>query len=80
MTGYVAVEPGLTDTVWVVKIGAVCPVAPTSNCNEDDVPPPGAGVSTVTEVVPAVATCAAAICAVSLVELTYCVVSAEVPK
>jgi len=44
VTGYVAEEPGFTNTVRVVNTGAVCPAAPTSNCNAVDAPPPGAGV------------------------------------
>ena len=42
-----------------------------------EVPPPGAGLDTVTLAVPAIAISAAAICAVSCVELTNVVVRAE---
>jgi len=44
-----------------------------------DVPPPGAGVTTVTETVPSVATSNAGTVAVSAVALTYVVVNAVVP-
>ena len=79
-TGYVAEVPGFTATVWIEKIDWVPCEAPTSNCKEEDVPPPGAGVWTVTEVIPVLATCAAETWAVSWVALTYCVASAEDPQ
>jgi hypothetical protein len=74
------VEPALTEADGVVNDGGVDPGVSTSNCNALDVPPPGAGVCTVTGEIPALTMLAAGTCAVKLVPLTYCVVSAVGPQ
>jgi hypothetical protein len=57
VTAQVAVAPGATEAVRVVKFGPDPEAAlSTSNCSELEVPPPGVGVCTVTAVIPAVAT------------------------
>ena len=79
---YVAVVPAVTVTTVLGTVGAVAEPEDesTSNCNTSEVPPPGAGVCTFSAVAPGVAISAAATVAVSWVELTNCVVSADVPQ
>ena len=80
VTGYVADEPGDTVAVMVVKVGGVPDPESTSNCTGLEVPPPGAGVCTVTAVVPPEVMSEAGTCAVSFVALPYVVVRAVVPQ
>src|SRR4030095_7511332 len=61
----VTLPPGAT----VVALTVSCGPEPTVNVNGADVPPPGAGVKTVTATLPAVATSAPAIDARSCVAL-----------
>jgi len=72
VTGYFAVEPAVTVSVVEDTVGAEAGfgVESTSNTKELEVPPPGAGVSAVIEVVPALAISAAVTAAVSLLALT----------
>jgi hypothetical protein len=81
VTGYVAVEPGVTVAVSVVKEAPDPePAESTSNCIEFEAPPPGAGVCTTIPVIPAEAISLAVTCAVSWVALTNCVVRAVLPE
>jgi hypothetical protein len=77
---YVAFLPAVTVTTVLGTLGAVDePEGESiSNCNTSEVPPPGPGVCTVIAVAPGVAMSAAVTVAVSCVELTNCVVSADV--
>ena len=66
-------EPGATVAAADVNVGPVADpdAESTSNCKAFEVPPPGAGVSTViASVVPAVAISAAGTCAVIWIALT----------
>jgi hypothetical protein len=79
---YVAVDPAVTETTVLGTLGAV--VDPkdesTSNCNMSEIPPPGAGVCTLTAVAPGVAISDGATVAVSCDAFTYCVARGEVPQ
>ena len=81
VTRYVADAPAVTEIEVVVNDGGVPdPAVSISKLIEFDVPPPGAGVCTVTEITSAVTTLAAGTCAVSCVALTYCVFKVVVPQ
>jgi len=71
--------PAVTVTVAVVKLGGVAPDGSISKLYALEVPPPGAGVCTVTVNTPAEAISAAVTCAVSCVALAYVVASAVEP-
>ena len=70
-----AAEPAVVlDGCSVVRVGVGLLTAVMVNVSALDVPPPGVGLVTVTDAVPAVATSAARIEAVTCVELTKVVV------